>query len=154
MLIISASMIEISKNGATTQNPIPFKGHSLHYEEIIILEKRIAKVLGLNKHFPLAGLFGPVKPGEIGIETMQVIITIIWVNCFLSHTSKQTNVGIKLEKSMAYLQLEVRLSSQAFTMPFLVYGHPATHVLLKYIWGQTESYGLTVQVHTDSVWTP
>jgi hypothetical protein len=80
-------------------------------DDLVQLECKISRLychaLGINKHFPRAVLHGPCELGGMEIPSLSSILTTIRVNYFLYHTRQKTQVGKKLEISLAHLQIEV-----------------------------------------------
>ena len=126
-------------------------------DELYQLECQIAKlychVLGLNEH-PRAVLHGPCELGGMDIPSLKSILKSIRVNYFLYHTRQQTQVGIKLELSLAHLQIEVSTLSQMLETSFSQFGHLGTHSLIKCIWEETSNVDLHIKGHDSICWTP
>jgi hypothetical protein len=76
-----------------------------------ILSKAKCHSLGLNEHFPRAILHGPTHLGGMGIPLGRSKKTTSLINIFLHHTHLQTEIGRKLEASIAYLQIEIGILS-------------------------------------------
>ncbi len=88
------------------------------------------------------------------IPSLKSILKSIRVNYFLYHTRQQTQVGIKLELSLAHLQIEVSTLSQMLETSFSQFGHLGTHSLIKCIWEETSNVDLHIKGHDSICWTP
>jgi hypothetical protein len=105
------------------------------------ISKLYCHALGLNVQFPRAVLHGPCEFGGMEIPSLSIILTTIRVNYFLYHTRQKTQVGKKLEISLAHLQTKVGLCSQVLPSPFDQFGHLGTHSLIKCIWREASEVG-------------
>ncbi len=110
--------------------------------------------LGLNEHFPRALLYGPLSYGGMQLPTAHASTVIERINYFLYHTRLSTNIGQKLEISLAFTQLETGLLQPFLSSSYTSYGTYATSTLMKCIWAQTEPFGLHLKPNADSYWLP
>jgi hypothetical protein len=94
--------------------------------------------LGLNPHFPRAVLYGPIQMGGMELPSTITKISSTRINYFLYHTRLNTDVGLKLDASRTFLQMEIGLSEQVLTTSYILYGHLGTRSLIKTIWAETE----------------
>ncbi len=69
---------------------------------------------GLNEHFPRVVLHGPLSLGGMGIHTTQTKTTTSQINYFLFHTRMNMDIGLKLDASTAFLQLEIGIMTISF----------------------------------------
>lgn len=125
-------------------------------KEIQLVEKQLAKLyckaLGLNVHFPRALLYGSCELGGLGIDHLQVILTTTRINYFLYHTRLQTQVGKKLEISIAHLQIEIGTCDPFFSCSYAVHGYLATTTLSTCLWVETEPFSLCIQGSSTAHW--
>jgi hypothetical protein len=110
--------------------------------------------LGLNEHFPRAVIYGPLHLGGLAIPTTLSSTATTRINYFLYHTRNSSKVGIKLEASIIYLQLEIGIFNSFLTSSYEQYGYLATKTLMKQIWAETEPYGLILKCHSTHSWFP
>jgi hypothetical protein len=110
--------------------------------------------LGLNEHFPRALLYGPLRYGGMQLPTAHASTIINRINYFLYNTHMSTNIGQKLEISLAFTQLETGLLQPFLTSSYELYGKFATSTLMKCLWAQTEPFGLYLKPNADSYWLP
>jgi hypothetical protein len=76
------------------------------------------------------------------------------INYFFYHTRLGTDVGKKLETSIAFLQLESGLCTDFLSSSYTMYEHLVTPTLMKQIWRETETNGLHLTPATNITWTP
>jgi hypothetical protein len=88
----------------------PLSASTCTKEELDRIEKVMASAkfnaLGLNEHFPCTLLYGPLSYGGMQLPTAHASTTIDRINYFLFHVRMTTNIGKKIETSLAFLQLE------------------------------------------------
>ncbi len=108
--------------------------------------------LGLNEHFPRCILYGPSDLEGMGLPCLQTALTVIRVSYFFYHTRQQTQVGHKLEISIANMQLESGIDVQVFLASYSDYGHLVTKSMVKCIWGEMSPYGMSICGHSSVLW--
>jgi hypothetical protein len=108
--------------------------------------------LGLNKHFPRAIIHGPLEYGGMAIPTSFSKTVATRINYFLYHIRTSSKIGIKLDASIVFLQLEVGLFTSFFQSSYEAYGFLATKTMTKQIWAETEPYGLQLRHHQHQTW--
>jgi hypothetical protein len=91
-----------------------------------VITRAKCNALGLNPHFPRAVLHGPLHLGGMAIPTSLSKTILSRINYFLYHTRTSTRVGMKLDASIIFLQLEVGLFDSFFSSSYATYGHLAT----------------------------
>jgi hypothetical protein len=110
--------------------------------------------MGLNDHFPRCILYGPLDLGGMGLPCLQMALAIIRINYFLYHTRQQTEVGQKLEISVAHVQMESGLDVHFFTTSYATYGHLVTKSMVKCLWSETNPYDMYLCGHSSISWMP
>jgi hypothetical protein len=90
----------------------------------------------------------------MGITTLQTMLTTIHINYFLYHMRSTTQVGKKIEISLAHMQIEVGACQQVFTASFETHSHLATRSMVKCLWGEMEPFGLYIRGDVTQIWTP
>lgn len=63
-------------------------------------------------------------------------------------------VGIKIDASSIFLQLETGLFTNILEQSYITYGFLATQMSMKQIWEESEPFGLTLRPNKTSVWSP
>jgi hypothetical protein len=119
-----------------------------------VITRTKCHALGLNEHFPRAIMYGPTQYGGMAIPTSLSKTATNRINYFLYHIHGTSAVGIKLEASLVFLQLEIGLFTPLFTSSYTDYGFLATKTLIKQIWSETEPYGLQLRSHEHQTWLP
>jgi hypothetical protein len=76
------------------------------------------------------------------------------ISYFFYHTRSHTDIGKKLETSIAFLQLESGLCTDFLSSSYTRYEHLVTPTLMKQIWRETEPNGLNLVPATNVTWTP
>jgi hypothetical protein len=83
--------------------------------------------------FPRAILFGPYELGGMAIPNTISETTITRINYFLYHMQQETDIGVKLDASLTFLQLEVGIFSPLLESLYQTYGHHITRTLISKI---------------------
>jgi len=90
----------------------------------------------------------------MGLLCLQTALTVVRINYFFYHTRKQTQVGQKLEISLANMQLETGVAEQVFFTPYYTFSHLVTTSMVKCLWGETNPYGMYILGHKSVSWIP
>jgi hypothetical protein len=97
---------------------------------------------------------GPLEYGGMAIPTSFSKTVATRINYFLYHIRTSLKIGIKLDASIVFLQLEVGLFTSFFQSSYEAYGFLATKTMTRQIWAETEPYGLQLRHHQHQTWLP
>lgn len=100
-----------------------------------VITRAKCNALGLNTHFPHAVLHSPLKYGGMAIPTTLSRTATTRIIYFLYHIRQSSKVGIKLDASVTFLQLEIGIFQSFLLSPYESYGYLATKTLIKNKYG-------------------
>jgi hypothetical protein len=109
-----------------------------------ILSNLRCSVLGLNRNFPRALLYGPALLGSLGLPSPKHKNTRHHINYFLFNCQHSSPISHKLDITILYSQLEVGIFHQFLSQPYHRYRHLATTSFICQIWKETEQHEITL----------
>lgn len=108
----------------------------------------------VEQTFSPCGIVWSCRVGWNGNPKSTIHAHHITFKLFFYHTRWQTEAGIKLEISLAHIQIEVGTCAPVLSTPFCTYGHLATHSLIKCLWAKTINHNMFIQRHKEVTWHP
>ena len=107
---------------------------------LIPLYKQFLPKIGVSSTLPLPYRYGSIEHYGLGLPQLQNESLISKLNFYLMHNGINTISGHHLQISAEYVQLEIGLSKQFFSLSYKKYGYLASNCWLTSLWSDISMF--------------
>lgn len=118
------------------------------------VDREVLHILGMNKHFPRAVVYAPLKLGGMGCTTIHGQHVINKVLLFVHHMREHGQISETLFVSMSTTQIECGTSIPFFSLDADRWHPLVTKTWTTHIWQECQPLGINIKFHPECFWVP